>query len=100
MKEMIHGEIARYKARPYAQGFHKDQESIMRRHTPLWWIQQTFRFLTSLAIKEEKIDLRLKDVETAYLYGPLDNEIYIKVPKGIELSNATGSRELKYTSIC
>jgi len=51
---MIHGEIARYKAQPYAQGFHKDQESIMRRHTPQWLIQQTFRFLTILAIKEEK----------------------------------------------
>lgn len=50
--------------------------------------------------KRRKIDLRLKDVETAYLYGPLDNEIYIKFPEGIELSNATGSRELKYTSIC
>ena len=33
------------------------------------------------------------DVVTAYLYGPLDNEIYMKVPEGIELKNKESSRE-------
>ena len=41
----------------------------------------TFRFLISLVITEN-LDMRLMDVVTAYLYGSLDNDIYIKIPKG------------------
>ena len=52
----------------------------------------TFRFLISLAIRE-KLDLRLMDVVIAYLYGPLDNEIYMKVPEGIELKNKSSTQE-------
>ena len=36
----------------------------------------TFRFLISLAVLEG-LDMRLVDVITAYLYGSLDNDIYI-----------------------
>ena len=52
----------------------------------------TFRFLISLVIRE-KLDLWLMDVVTAYLYGPLDNEIYMKVPEGIQLKNKLSTRE-------
>ena len=38
----------------------------------------TFRFLISLAVLEG-LDMRLVDVITAYLYGSLDNDIYIYV---------------------
>ena len=31
------------------------------------------------------------DVVTAYLYAPLRNEIYMKVPKGIELKDKENS---------
>ncbi|XP_033147239.1 uncharacterized protein LOC103868417 [Brassica rapa] len=37
--------------------------------------------------------MRLMDVVTAYLYGPLDNEIYMRLPEGIELKANKGSRE-------
>ena len=40
----------------------------------------TFRFLISLVAKEN-LDMRLMDVVTAYLYGSLDNDIYMKIPE-------------------
>jgi hypothetical protein len=51
----------------------------------------TFRYLTSLAMKEN-LDLRLMDVVTTYLYGSLDSDIYMKLPEGFKLPGA-GSRE-------
>ena len=40
----------------------------------------TFRFLISLSVSEG-LDMHLMDVVTAYLYGMLKNDIYMKVPK-------------------
>ena len=37
----------------------------------------TFRYLISLVVSE-KLDMRLMDVITAYLYGELDTDIYIR----------------------
>ena len=51
----------------------------------------TFRYLISLAMKEN-LDLRLMDVVTTYLYGSLDSDLYMKLPKGFKLPGA-GSRE-------
>jgi len=42
----------------------------------------TFRYLISLAMKEN-LDLRLMDVVTAYLYGSLDSDIYMKLLRRI-----------------
>ena len=88
------GEIVRYKARLVAQGFSQrpgiDYEET---YSPVV-DATTFRFLISLAVKEG-LDLRLMDVVTAYLYGPLDNDIYMKLPEGFKLPEAasSGSRE-------
>ncbi|KAL1223093.1 Retrovirus-related Pol polyprotein from transposon TNT 1-94 [Cardamine amara subsp. amara] len=91
-KKNEHGEIVRHKARLVAQGFSQrpgiDYEET---YSPVV-DTTTFRFLISLAIREN-LDLRLMDVVTAYLYGPLDNEIYMKVPEGIELTDKESSRE-------
>ena len=43
----------------------------------------TFRYLISLAI-QEKLEMRLMDVVTAYLYGSLENDIYMKIPEGFK----------------
>lgn len=40
----------------------------------------TFQYLRSLAVYE-KVDMHLIDVVTAYLYGNLENDISMKVPK-------------------
>ena len=50
-----------------------------------------FRFFISLVAKEN-LDMRLMDVVTAYLYGSLDNDIYMKIPEGykmLETNNPT-----------
>lgn len=69
-KRNEHGEIVRYKARLVAQGF-SERSGIDYGETYSHVVDaNTFRFLISLAIRE-KLDLRLMDVVTAYLYGPL-----------------------------
>ena len=52
----------------------------------------TFHYLISLAVNEG-LDLRLMDVVTAYLYGSLDSDIYMKVPEGLKVPEASNSRE-------
>ena len=62
-------EIIRYKARLIAQGFsHSPNMDAI-----------TFRYLISLVVSK-KLEMRLMDVVTAYLYGSLDSDIYIKIP--------------------
>ncbi|CAA7020359.1 unnamed protein product [Microthlaspi erraticum] len=97
-KENENGEIVRYKARLVAQGFSQipwiDYEET---YSPVV-DATTFRFLITLAIREG-LDFRLMDVVTAYLYGPLDNEIYMKVPEGFELPEAEKSNSREDFSI-
>ncbi|KAK1431618.1 hypothetical protein QVD17_08102 [Tagetes erecta] len=73
-------DIVRYKARLVAQGFSQrpgiDYEET---YSPVV-DATTFRYLISLVI-QEGIDLRLMDVVTAYLYGSLDTDIYMKLPE-------------------
>ena len=47
----------------------------------------TFRFLISLVLFE-KLEMRLIDIVTAYLYGSLDSNIYMKIPEGFKMPNA------------
>ena len=44
----------------------------------------TFRFLISLVAKEN-LDMWLMDVVIVYLYGSLDNDIYMKIPEGYKM---------------
>ena len=44
----------------------------------------TFRYLVSLVVSEG-LEMQLMDVVTAYLYGDLDSEIYVKVLDGLTL---------------
>jgi hypothetical protein len=46
----------------------------------------TFRYLISLAIQNH-LSLQLMDVVTAYLYGSLDSDIYMKILDVISVSN-------------
>ena len=70
-------DIARYKARLVAQGFlQKPGINYEETYSPVM-DAITFRYLISLAVFE-KLDMRLMDVVTAYLYGDLDTDIYMK----------------------
>ncbi|KAG7556749.1 Reverse transcriptase RNA-dependent DNA polymerase [Arabidopsis suecica] len=93
-KRNENNEIVRHKARLVPQGF-SQRPGIDYEETYSTVVDATtFRFLISLAIREN-LDLRLMDVVTAYLYGPLDNEIYMRLPEGIELKDKDkkGSRD-------
>ena len=50
----------------------------------------TLRYLMSLVISE-KPEIYLMDVVIAYLYGSLDNDIYMKIPEGFKLSEKYNS---------
>ena len=47
-----------------------------------------YQYLISLSVSEG-INMRLMDVITAYLYGMLENDIYIKVSEGFQLPQVT-----------
>ena len=55
----------------------------------------TLRFLINLTVYEN-LDIHLMDVVTTYLYGCLDNDIYMKVPKGFQIPETykSSTREL------
>ena len=44
----------------------------------------TLRFLIGMAVYEN-LDIHLIDVVITYLYGSLDNDIYMKVPEGFKI---------------
>ena len=50
----------------------------------------TFCFLSNLVVKE-KLDKKIVDVVIAYLYGSLDHDIHMKIPKGFKLPEACNS---------
>ena len=48
----------------------------------------TFYFLISLAVLKG-LDMRLMNIITVYLYGSMDNDIYMKILEGFKLPDAT-----------
>ncbi|BBH10225.1 transposable element gene [Prunus dulcis] len=84
-------EISRYKARLVAQGFsQRPGIDYVETYSPVM-DTITFRYLISLAVSE-KLEMRLMDVITAYLYGELDTDIYMKVPEGFRLPEAARNK--------
>ena len=47
----------------------------------------TFRYLISLVVSKN-LEMRLMDAVTAYLYGSLDSDIYMKIPEGFKMPEA------------
>ena len=84
-------EIARYKARLVAEGFSQilgiDYDET---YSPVMDII-TFRYLISLSVSEG-LDMHLMDVITVYLYGMLENDIYMKVLEGFQLLQVNTSQ--------
>jgi Reverse transcriptase (RNA-dependent DNA polymerase) len=73
-------EIVRYKTRLLAQDF-TQISGVDYKETYSHVVDAiTLRFLISLTIIEN-LQMRLMDVVTAYLYGSLNNDIYMKVPE-------------------
>ena len=53
----------------------------------------TFRFLLDMATMEG-LETRLMDVITAYLYGTLDCEIYMRIPERLKMAESQKSRHV------
>ena len=88
----------RYKARLVAQGF-SQRPGIDFEETYSPVVDAiTFRFLLSLTISEG-LQIRLMDVVTAYLYGSLDSDIYMKVPDGFKMPESCKSKPREMFSI-
>ena len=58
----------------------------------------TFHFLISLVVSKE-LDMRLMGVITTYLYGSIDNDIYIKIPEGFTLLEVVNEKPRSMCSI-
>ena len=58
----------------------------------------TFRFLISLTI-HEMLEICLMDVVTTYLYGLIDNDVYMKIPEGFKRPETYNSNPQKAYSI-
>ena len=50
----------------------------------------TYYFLISLAVPQG-LDMCLMNVITTYLYGSMDNDIYMKIPEGFKLPEANST---------
>ena len=48
----------------------------------------TFYYFISLTAIE-RLEMRLMDVLTAYLYGSLKKDIYMKIPEGFQIPEAS-----------
>ena len=77
-KRNENNEVVRYKARLVAQGFsQRTGVDIEETYSPVM-DGITFRYLISMAVNFD-LKMKLMDVLTAYLYGNLDSNIYMKV---------------------
>ena len=45
-------------------------------------------------VVQKGLSMHIMDVVTAYLYGSLDSDIYIKVPEGLEIPNKNHNRNM------
>lgn len=57
-----------------------------------------FPILISLAI-QNRLFMKLMDLVTAYLYGSLDSDIYMKVPDRIDVSDPKAKRNMYYVKL-
>ena len=86
-KRNENNEIVRYKARLVAQGFsQRPGIDFEETYSPVM-DAITFRYLIHLTVSEG-LEMHLMDVVTANLYGSIDSDIYIKIPKGFTLPEA------------
>jgi hypothetical protein len=89
-KQNENNEVVRYKARLVAQGFtQRPDVDFNETYSPVM-NEITFRYLISLTV-QKYLSLQLMDVMTAYLYGSLDLDIYMKVPVGIYVPNTNAN---------
>ena len=58
----------------------------------------TLRYLITLIVSEE-LSMCLTDILTIYLYGSLDNDIYMKIPEGFKVLKNMVQNLISYTQL-
>ena len=58
----------------------------------------TFCFLISL-LDSEGLNMHLMNIITTYLYGSMDNDIYMKIPEGFKLPKENSTKPSNMYSI-
>ena len=92
-KQNEKNEIVRYKARLVAQGFSQRPEiDYDETYSPVM-DTITFCFLISMVVAKN-LEMRFMDVVTAYLYGSLDSDIYMKILEALKMHKAYTPRNL------
>ena len=92
-KQNENNEVVRYKARLVAQGFMQEPDiDFTEIYSPVM-SATTFRYLISLAV-QNRLSMQLMDVVTAYLYGSLDSDMYMKVHDGISIPNTSARHNM------
>ena len=82
--------VVKYKAMLVAQGFtQRPGIDYDETYSPVM-SGITFRYLISLAA-QKSLSMHLMDVVTAYFYGSLDSDIYMKVPEEFDIPNKNHS---------
>lgn len=75
-----------YKARLVARGFNQSEDTYSEIFSPV--VNNTsLRTLIAIAAQTNKI-IKTFDIQTAFLNGVLEEEIYMKVPEGFEQANS------------
>ena len=88
---MKKNEIIRYKTRLIAQGFsQRPGIDYDETYSPVM-DAITFRYLISLVVSK-KLEMRLMHIVTAYLYGSLDSDIYMKIPEEFKMPEALSTK--------
>ena len=83
--------IQRYEARLVGQGFsQRSGVDYEETYSPIV-DAITLCYLISFTIPEQ-LEMHLMDVVTTYLYGSLDNEIYMKISEGFEMFKSCNSK--------
>nr|GEW24894.1 putative RNA-directed DNA polymerase [Tanacetum cinerariifolium] len=91
-------EVTRYKARLVAQGFSQRLGiDYGETYSPIM-DAITFCYLINLIVSEN-LKMRLMDVVTAYLYGSIDNDIYMKISEGFKIPGSLNSKPKEMYSI-
>lgn len=86
IKKNKQGEIERYKARLCARGFNQIKNIDYTETFAPTTRYDSIRILFSLASKYQYEILQF-DVKTAFLYGELNEEIYMEIPDGVSCEN-------------
>jgi len=85
----------RYRSHLVAKGFSQVKGINFDELFSLVVCYETARLLLAVAALED-LDIQSIDVKTAYLYGDLDEEIYMEQPEGFKLSG----KENKVWRVC